>query len=732
MSSRMVQLVAFIGCGVLILAASTFISGINEGRRTLNMYGVESVTENAPPEYAFAIQAFGAFRGLVTNIAFIRAEEYKRAGRYYDAMQLASWICKLQPRFPSVWEFHSWNMAWNISVTTYTEQERWTWVYNGAKLIRDEGLKYNPRAVNLYRQLAWIFVNKMSETTDEYHMTYKRKWAWRMHLVLGPPPDPFGDYRPDQPFEALERDIGDDPLAEMARREKEWRAERDRRQDPNSPQRWEDPDVDLDPILEEGRGLAYEIVKKTAHDRMKAIADAPRELDALYEAQPETREMVARLRRLGVSITDEKLTEDDYWREEGLASRFFVPYRTLDDPMSLLARITRKGAQAETNEQAETLRRFDEIVRVNEQPAATQALLRFLQRKVLLEVYKLDPAKMAELIEIFGPMDWRVVDAHSLYWVNEGLIAGQETISKFGNDKINTARLIFFSLRNLYLRNRLVFEPHYDAGTENIEDIGDHAYVNFNYDLNFVESMHRAYLAYGKMLDPNPTPTGVGDTFRTGHQNFLTDAVIALYFAGREREANRYFQYLRDNYSQTVDGRFNPVFSKSLARYVEDNLLENISGHSETRNAINGCLANSYSELALGNRARYNELVMKAHSLHSKYNQGRMTQETDKMRLPPFREYRADVLRGVLGQPAFTPSVTVNKARLWAMLPLWLKHVVYDDLAERLAAECEAMGFDAGSAFSEPPGMEEYREEKGRRGPEKRKQDLETPAQQIG
>ena len=102
------------------------------------------------------------------------------------------------------------------------------------------------------------------------------------------------------------------------------------------------------------------------------------------------------------------------------------------------------------------------------------------------------------------------------------------------------------------------------------------------------------------------------------------------------------------------------------------------------------------------------------------------------MQLPPFRDYRGDILRGVLGQPAFTPSVTVNKARLWAMLPLWLKHAVYDDLAERLAGECEAMRFDVDSAFPEPLGMEQYREEKGRRGPEQRKKDLETPAQQIG
>ena len=720
MPTRMTQLVALLGCGALILIASSFAPEINAGRRSLNMYGTEAVTENAPPEYAFAIQAFGAFRGLVTNIAFIRAEEYKRDGRYYDAMQLASWICKLQPRFPSVWEFQSWNMAWNISVTTYTPEERWSWVYNGAKLIRDEGIRYNPRAINLYRQLAWIFVNKMSETTDEYHMTYKREWARRMHLVLGAPPDPLGEYRPGQPFEKLDRGIGDDLLAQAARRQgierrKMWH-------DPNDP---DEPEFikPEDVLVKEERPLEYEIAKKAAHEWMTQIAEAPQTLEQLYQASPESRELVAQLRQVGVRISDDKLNEDDYWREEGLAFTFFQPYRRLDDPVALLARVRKQDEEVPADEQAEKLRRFDQIVRVTEQRPEVQALLRFLQRKVLMEVYKLDPHKMTELIATFGPMDWRVVDAHSLYWINEGLIAGDETISKFGNDKVNAARLVFFSLHNLYRRNRLVFEPYYD----NI----DLSYLNFNPDLNFVESMHQAYLNYGKLFDPNPEDTGVGETFRSGHQNLLTEAICLLYYAGRKREAEKYFKYLRDNYSISTTDTFNPIFSTPLAQFVQNYLRENIEGSAERRNTITAALSRSFDELAMGNLAQYNALIKKAMDLHSKFNEDRMTETTDKLQLPPFREYQADVLRERLKRPAITPMVTLNKARLWRYLPLYLKHPVYDELFAWLGRECEAVGFDAERAFPEPPGMEQYRKEKGRRGPEEKDDGVETPAQQY-
>ena len=716
MPARVKQIIALSICGVLLLAASTLIPSINEGRRTLNMYGSAEVTKTAPPEYAFLIQAFGSFRGLITNIVFIRAEEAKREGRFYDAMQLASWICKLQPRFPSVWEFQSWNMAWNISVTTYTPEERWNWVYNGAKLIRDEGLFYNPRAVNLYRQLAWIFVNKMSETTDEFHFTYKREWAYRMHLLLGPPPDPLGEYRPGESFEKLKERIGSDPLAEMAREEgKVQRAQASELYH----ETFKAPKLtDV-----EQRPLEYEIARKAANDWLVELDGAPRKLDELYVQAPETRDLVERLRGIGVAITDDTLDEDTYWRDEGLAFKFFRPYRRLSDPQTLLSQVQRDKSSALAPELAEYLRRFDEILHVQQSPPATAALLRFLQRKVLTEVYKLDPKKMANLVELFGPMDWRVVDSQSLYWINEGLVAGGETISKFGNDKVNAMRLVFMSLQNLYRRNRLVFEPDYD-------DI-DRSYINFNVDLNFIESMHQAYVNYGAMIDPHPESKGVGETFRSGHQNFLSEAVATLYYAGRKREARRYFDYILENYGTNSDGVPNPVVLKPLDQFVREYMFENIGGNVERRNLMTGALQMAFTELADGNLAQYSHLTATAYDLWSDYNKDKMKPGSDKLQLPPFPEFQADVLRYMFSLSAITPGALLDKVRLWRVLPLHFRQNVYDDMIAQVTRECAAAKFDLASAFPEPPDMDAYRREHPRRGnPSKEETNVETPAQQ--
>ncbi|MEP0846464.1 MAG: hypothetical protein HRF50_06530 [Phycisphaerae bacterium] len=726
---------------VLVSAALVALTGwlgpaIDDGRRALNLMGSAQVKESVPPEYAFAIQAFGAFRGLITNIAFIRAEKYKEKGRFYDAMQLASWICKLQPRFPTVWEFQSWNMAWNISVTTFTPEERWNWVYNGAKLIRDEGLRYNPRAVNLYKQLAWIFVNKMSESVDEFHLAYKRQWAWRMHLLLGPPPDPLGDYRPDKPFEALDAGKADDLLAKAAAHAREQRDEK-RRAEENARRAAEGldplPSDAAPPSAPDGASageaaaassgeLPFEIVKRAAAQRILDIASAPHTLRELYERVPGTREIVEQLRSLGVQISDDPLTEDDYWRDQGLAFTFFYRYRVLSDPPSMLSRVLREKLDDPLTARLDD---FDRIVGVRAGTPAGAALVRFLQRKVLLEVYKLDPKKMADLMILFGPMDWRVVDAHSLYWTNEGLIAADESITKFTNDKVNTLRLVFFSLHNLFYRNRLVFEPY-------TRDV-NLAYLNYNPDLNFIEPMHQAYLRYAKEWDPRPEASGVGETFRTGHINFLSEALRLLYFAGREREAERYYEYLRETYGRNPDGTINRAYAKPLRDYVIDGLRETQGGWKDVRAAIYGSTTMAFSSLASGNLALYNELISFAMDQHAQFNAGKLDERVERLRLPPFREMQADALRDWLEQPAISPAITVEKARLWAYLPTYLRQAVYDDLFELFEKECDNAGFELASAFPEPPGMEAYRAQAGREAPQRKLKEgqkkVDTPIQ---
>ena len=171
----------------LLITAGMQLDFINSQRKEMRLI-INEPLKNAPPSLAFATVAMGAFRGLVVDILWIRADQLKEQGQFFDAKQLAEWITILQPRFVTVWEFQSWNMAYNISVAIPATQphERWRWVKNGYELLRDKGISLNPKSILLYRQLALIFQHKIAGVTDDAHKYYKLQLASAMEPLLGP------------------------------------------------------------------------------------------------------------------------------------------------------------------------------------------------------------------------------------------------------------------------------------------------------------------------------------------------------------------------------------------------------------------------------------------------------------------------------------------------------------------------------------------------------------------
>ncbi len=147
----------------------------------------DQATDGDPPEVAVGI-AMGAFRGLFVNYLWIRANKLKQEGKFFEAMQLSTAITRLQPRFPRVWAFHAWNMAYNISVATNTAEERWQWVKAGVDLLRDEAIPRNPNDTLLHKELAWIFVHKIQGFADDANHYYKRELARDWTIILGIPP----------------------------------------------------------------------------------------------------------------------------------------------------------------------------------------------------------------------------------------------------------------------------------------------------------------------------------------------------------------------------------------------------------------------------------------------------------------------------------------------------------------------------------------------------------------
>src|SRR5215469_3885257 len=185
MNPRIKKFLLLLLAAAMIFGAGRVQQSLNADRDSLGLTRTTAVLENAPPALAFTTVALGGFRGLISNFLWIRANDLQQDDKFFEAAQLADWITKLEPTFTQVWLFQAWNMAYNISVKfkenkpgIYTD--RWNWLQRGIELLRDEGLRYNPNSILIYRELGWFFQHKMGQNLDDANMYYKLQWRNEM------------------------------------------------------------------------------------------------------------------------------------------------------------------------------------------------------------------------------------------------------------------------------------------------------------------------------------------------------------------------------------------------------------------------------------------------------------------------------------------------------------------------------------------------------------------------
>jgi hypothetical protein len=168
------------------LVGAGFAAGtVARQRDALQLVVTHEAAGGMPPHVALATAALGTFRGLAVDVLWIRADELQNTGQYFEAQTLAQWITALQPRFPQVWNFQAHNLAYNISVASDVNAERWGWVDRGMQLLRDQGIPLNPSAPQLYDMLAFILHHKVGGRIDRAHWYYKARVAADMQEVLG-------------------------------------------------------------------------------------------------------------------------------------------------------------------------------------------------------------------------------------------------------------------------------------------------------------------------------------------------------------------------------------------------------------------------------------------------------------------------------------------------------------------------------------------------------------------
>jgi hypothetical protein len=336
---------------ILFFGSSQIQRALNRDRANLGLTRVTPL-ENAPPVLAFTTVALGGFRGLIANALWIRANDLQEEDKFFEMVQLADWITKLEPHFVQVWLVQSWNMAYNISVKFSDPADRWRWVQRGIELLRDHGLPWNPDETLIYRELSWFFQHKMGANLDDAHEFYKTAWATEMQNLFG---------------------------------------------------------------------------------------GKPNYVELLNPQTPEQKERV----------------------------------------------------------------------------------------KLLREKYKMDPQTMKEVDELYGPLEWRLPDAHAIYWAEVGRRKAKK------EDQQTLRRSIYQTMQQAFVRGGL-----------NQNKATGAFMLGPNLDI-----MAKVNHTYETMMEEDLTQK---EHMKTGHKNFLFNAVYFLFVANRQKEAAYWYDYLAKHYPEAI------------------------------------------------------------------------------------------------------------------------------------------------------------------------------------
>ena len=252
--------------------------------------------------------------------------------------------------------------------------------------------------------------------------------------------------------------------------------------------------------------------------------------------------------------------------------------------------------------------------------------------------YKLDAAFAKQVDEQYGPFDWRLPEAHAIYWGARGLQAAKENPGKVkADDLIKLRRIIYQSMLQAFHHGRIIIDPF-----TKVYSLGP--------NLDLTPQVNAAY----ENLHADETDSGQKSGILRAQRNFLRDAVYFLYENNRMTEAARWFKYLGDKFPDKpiIDGQPNSLPKNlSLDEYAVAVVQIDIGETSQERvtSAVQGLLTRAYYSLATGQDDRYENLKRLAIKVHERYTSKTSKFGGDKrVPLPPFDTLNNTVLRQLL------------------------------------------------------------------------------------
>jgi hypothetical protein len=274
---------------------------------------------------------------------------------------------------------------------------------------------------------------------------------------------------------------------------------------------------------------------------------------------------------------------------------------------------------------------FDALINPRDPQEITNAL-------VLRETYKIDPVFAEKLNEVYGPLDWRLPEAHAIYWYALGLKMATNNpgaVPPTDFDLMQLRRGIFQTEQQAFRHGHMIVNPFTHS-------------VQLAPDLELIPKANDSYLQmYAEEKDE-----GQREDILRAHRNFLRDVVYFLYENARLAEAARWFKYLGEKYPNfALIDKQPDSFARNLTldEYAFARVQEDIGDTSQERttSAVLGMLVNAYADLAIGQDDRAAGFRLLAQKVHDHY-QAQMGNDQPRAALWTMDEFKREALRLVL------------------------------------------------------------------------------------
>lgn len=118
----------------------------------------ESTLGDVDPSSATMNLVLLGLRGPAACMLWVQMDAQKERKDWAAMRATTESIIKLQPHFQKVWQFHGWNLAYNVSVEWDAVTDRYFWVKEGAKFFR-LGSRRNEK----YPELYWYFADTLGK-----------------------------------------------------------------------------------------------------------------------------------------------------------------------------------------------------------------------------------------------------------------------------------------------------------------------------------------------------------------------------------------------------------------------------------------------------------------------------------------------------------------------------------------------------------------------------------------